>query len=469
MRRGGVSLAVVTACIAGSVRSLGCAISDSATKSAFVDTDGDGICDTDETVLHGTSPLLADTDGDGMSDYEEIVLHSFNPMSNPLRFNPRVADVPLMTVRVTGPPLISLTLTATDGETWSYETAQTIDENITVSLSTSEQDSFSSTFGNSESIDSQVTVEFRDEPLAAPANAQNAPDLVPEALANDLPLPVALDPGGPDAIVLTNGITSTVDRSNTQGVTLSFTAQQTWGLRRALTFAQAYSRSHTLSASGGVLEVLVEIANRGNVAFPISNLVLSASLVTAGGVEVPLGNLDINTRLFAYNPYSLLPGAQHGPVNFSRDLLTLEQVEALALNAQGLKLRVGVFELADADGKSYVFDSQTTFARTATVDIDYGDERPRERHLVATNLDSALPGVTMRRVFDEILRIPFSSDPKMGLTSVRNIPAESDSWTVELLHREFGEPFVTALSPPYEFLGILLRAGDVIHLRRAAR
>ena len=38
------------------------------------DTDGDGLSDHDEVVVHGTSPVLEDTDGDGLSDGEEIDL-----------------------------------------------------------------------------------------------------------------------------------------------------------------------------------------------------------------------------------------------------------------------------------------------------------------------------------------------------------------------------------------------------------
>ena len=39
-----------------------------------VDTDGDGIWDSDEVNIHGTDPLLADTDGDWISDLEETLL-----------------------------------------------------------------------------------------------------------------------------------------------------------------------------------------------------------------------------------------------------------------------------------------------------------------------------------------------------------------------------------------------------------
>lgn len=39
------------------------------------DTDGDGIPDTDETVLFHTNPLAQDSDGDGLSDYQELFIY----------------------------------------------------------------------------------------------------------------------------------------------------------------------------------------------------------------------------------------------------------------------------------------------------------------------------------------------------------------------------------------------------------
>jgi hypothetical protein len=53
-------------------------------KQFCVDTDGDGICDSDELLL-GTSPFLADSDGDGYPDGLELALGSdpLDPKSIP--------------------------------------------------------------------------------------------------------------------------------------------------------------------------------------------------------------------------------------------------------------------------------------------------------------------------------------------------------------------------------------------------
>jgi hypothetical protein len=43
------------------------------------DTDGDGLSDGVEVKTYGTHPLLADTDGDGLTDGEEVNIYKTNP------------------------------------------------------------------------------------------------------------------------------------------------------------------------------------------------------------------------------------------------------------------------------------------------------------------------------------------------------------------------------------------------------
>lgn len=50
------------------------------TVEPAVDTDNDGLTDTEETST-GTSAQVADTDADGLSDYEEITLWKTNPLN----------------------------------------------------------------------------------------------------------------------------------------------------------------------------------------------------------------------------------------------------------------------------------------------------------------------------------------------------------------------------------------------------
>lgn len=46
-----------------------------------VDTDGDGLLDTDELTLYGTDPAEADSDGDGLTDGDEVLVQGTDPTS----------------------------------------------------------------------------------------------------------------------------------------------------------------------------------------------------------------------------------------------------------------------------------------------------------------------------------------------------------------------------------------------------
>jgi hypothetical protein len=49
--------------------------------SAGIDSDGDGLYDTDETSVYGTNPGVYDTDGDGTGDGAEVY-YGTNPLSS---------------------------------------------------------------------------------------------------------------------------------------------------------------------------------------------------------------------------------------------------------------------------------------------------------------------------------------------------------------------------------------------------
>lgn len=57
----------------------GCSSSEEATQEQPVDTDGDGLTDTQEADL-GTDPNMADTDGDGLTDGDEVNEYQTDPL-----------------------------------------------------------------------------------------------------------------------------------------------------------------------------------------------------------------------------------------------------------------------------------------------------------------------------------------------------------------------------------------------------
>jgi hypothetical protein len=404
-----------------------------------------------------------------MTDFAEIVLNAFDPTTAPLHFNPRVADVPEMDVLITAAPLIYLRLTEANGETRTFATSHTTATTTTVTDSTTDTntqtDTASQSLGHTTSVMRQLA---REVGITAPRDAGQ--DAARDAGADggrDAGAEVVQDESGPITVTISNGTSTTNGRSSSSTLSISFTHEESRALSETLTRAEEYARSHEIVTSNGVRAVLALIVNRGGLPFRVTNLVLSASLLTADGIEIPVGNLDIHTIISVFQPYSLGPGEQLGPVNFDKDFLNLDTVAAVLRNLQGLTLRVGVYELSDGAGKPYAFDVGLIKTRTATLSIDYGKRRPPERHLVATNLDPASPGVSAARALHEILRIPVQSDPESGLTSVRDVVADASGnghWVV--YHRSDNGSDVTRTSytPPYDLSRIVLRAGDTLRL-----
>ncbi len=431
------------------LKTLGCDTSEPATNRAFSDADGDGLSDIDERVLYGTSPVLADTDGDGMSDYEEIVLRSFDPNVAPLRFNPRVADLPLLEVKVLPPPLLTLRVVSTNGETMTFETIQEFEQSEAWTAGTTTEESFTDAIGSSRTRSEGVAIEFQDGTLRmgqAPTRAE------------------------PYVLTVTNERSSTIDRTTASGVTLAFSAAATRQIRQATAVAQAYAASHDVAVSGGLLEVLVELINRGRRTLQVKNMVLSAVFIGSDGTRVPVTNLEVSSEITNFAPYSIAPGSRQGPVNVARDTLTLEQVAMLTDALEAIEITVGIFELADADGRPYAFDLPAIDSRTAAVEIDYGDEKPRERHLVATNLDPERAGVSVRRVFEEILHMPFEIDADKRLLSVRGVTSpqgDAPGWSLLASHLQRGELVDRTYEPPLDLEAIVLRAGDTLVVRRS--
>jgi alpha-tubulin suppressor-like RCC1 family protein len=414
--------------------------------SKHQDSDGDGLSDYEELEKYGTSPIFADTDGDGFSDYVECVEYGFDPSKNPVKFNPCVADVPKLGFNLTSPPNVALELTDTTGTTHSFETSRSNESAKTVSTSTTDTNTHSVEMSHTS------TASF-----------------------------------GFSGWSLTGSVSYSFGHATTDETSHSYTEEQTQENRQTLTHAEAYENSNQIAASGGILMVTAEVENRSNMAFRVDNLLLSAVApdVSNPGVFNPVGNLILDTsgNYKEFPKVTIGPGSKLVALNFINDGLDLETGKSLLADARSLVIIPSLYELTDPDGKAFAFKLTDIGAKDATVIIDYAGYRSPERYMVAANADPDHHGVTVGKVMQDYLHIPYEAGEttwdgtvRRGLLGLRNdgdVYADETKNGYWLVIHAWNDGVGTVaeaydlLCPDYDgydFEDIELKAGDTLHL-----
>ncbi len=310
MRRRLSACAAIIACALGTLASLDC--TSSSDPPTVLDTDGDGLSDRDEVALYGTSPVMADTDGDGWSDFAEVVGHAFDPANDPYRFNPRVSDVPEQALEFTSAPIIVIMIQRSDGESITFETERSDLMGETTTVGNSRIDRQSNTLDTSDTVSQTVTDGTGDpssgseEPRDAGADADagdagDAGDGSSAAAAAEMPPTISTT------------VSHTISPSNTVDVSLTFSAEDAEANATTLTQIQSYLQSKDTTGISASLKITGILTNRGHVAFRITNLILSATMVDESTDYFPLGNLTIDTTYSTYDPFALSPGEQERP------------------------------------------------------------------------------------------------------------------------------------------------------------
>ena len=407
------------------------------------DTDGDGLPD-DQEALAGTSPLLADTDGDGISDADELQKFGFDPDVDPVKFNPLVADIPLLGIILRSPPVVRLLLTDIQAVSKVFEVDRSQENAVAVD----------------------------------------------QAVTNSVTNTIEQDETNSQATTFTNGVPGDVTLSfdvtkiMSQDVSFNFTKTQTVENVKAVTQIEAFAKTHEIDASGGILRVTVSIANLGNIAFRVDHIVLSAVIPDpkSPGKFFPVGNLifDTSDNYTGFPTFSIPPGGVFPAVIFKNDTLDLETTLLLLKNPGSLIITIATFELSDVNGVPFGFNFTDIEARDALIFIDYAGLREPERYFVATNGLPDSPGITVGKAFRDILRLPFEAGPidwggqqKAGLLGLRNDPnvrankAKNAFWLVVHVRNNGLENVVTKFSmlqQDFSFEDIGLRGGDTLYL-----
>jgi hypothetical protein len=272
-------------------------------------------------------------------------------------------------------------------------------------------------------------------------------------------------------VTLTDSVATTENPSTTTSSSITYTYEQTLENSQTLTYTENLQQSRTVTLEGGFLKVPAIVVNRGNLAFKVSNVVLSATFLDPDGTVIAVQNLFIDEGMITtFVPFALAAGETQGPSNFVSLDLTMETVYAILARSHSLQINLAIYEIDDAKGVPYSFDIDTVGAKTALLVIDYGKQRQPELYQVATNWDPAHPGSSAAQIFGDILHIPFTADSENGLTSVRDVSMTTSggkAWHVQHMHKD-GPDFVD--DPDYkgdggyDFDDIEVHAGDVLHL-----
>ncbi len=401
------------------------------TSPVSVDTDGDArgpdadlppkaaLFDGNELTDRGTSPSFADTDGDGKTDYEEY--------DNPIR-SQLIAEIPEVAISFEGDVDVRLNV--------SY--AETLGQESQYGTTMSQSQTTSTSRTNSDTTSQKLSI---------------------EQTINYSPLSF----GGSTKIGFELGWSQTT--SFTQSSSQTAQEQHSRYLKDSAT--------KTESAASGTISLGLRATNRGVSSYELDSLgltILQFQQVRQDDVTTPSFK-TVATLTPDLQGVTLAPGDTSPLLRLAAENVNAELIKEFLANPTTLYYETAAFELLSIDGINFDFITEQTFARTAFVEIDFGDGNI-ERYRVATNVrrdeNSNFIGVTLGRVMQDILKIPYTTieNPdqpgQMLLASVRGItsslPASEDSiWVVGTSSEQEGAQSVS-------FDDIVLAAGDSVRL-----
>lgn len=311
------------------------------------DTDGDGIDDYTEVDTYKTAAILADTDGDGFDDAREVF---------ELNKDPRVADLPRLAVTV-GDLALRIDERFVDQVTEAVIT----ESSSTTTLSRSEQTQFSSSDTNS----TQWFIEG-----GAELNLSKTWGLSPSFTLGGK---VSVRGG------YSEGSVSQTSAQSAQE------AQEVY--QRSLTKARQFAATVTREVVGASIDSTLVLDNRGDVAFTVSNLEVSALLPSRTRDSfVPVATLLPAGELISgdESQFNLGPFESKGPIVISNREIYPNLVEDLMRNPRGLIFEVANFDITDEFGRNIAFNQAEVLGRTVALTIDSGDGT-FERFYVATS------------------------------------------------------------------------------------
>lgn len=362
------------------------------------DTDKDGLLDGAEYTTFKTSPLLADTDGDQIKDGDEL--------SIPGR-NPRIAEIPLPRITVTGLDV-------------------RMDTRYTVTDST----------GKSTSETSAVSTSLRTSATNSLSHSNTAAVNEFAQLTAALEYKAGVDGGFGGKIEATKGVSE--DHSATLTQESSTSAEQAYD--QSVSRAAEYSASQSVQRDvvGGEVVGLVNVSNQSDVPFTISNLEVTVlrpnpeknfTLEPIGTMQAASGKLSVNL-----GPLT----GDRGPFQFRDASPFPSTLEAFLRTPTGLVFQVANYDITDEKGRNFAYVSKELVERTAEVIVDYpyiggpksGSYRVATNSLFGPSGDFV--GLKLSEALRDVLKLDYAVQGNLltSLGGVANNPGEKAYWFV---------------------------------------
>lgn len=386
------------------------------------DTDGDAIGlplnDARELMIYKTSPRFADTDGDGLLDGSEILSGNRDP---------RIANLPGPGIEI--------------GE---------------VALRLDTRFSFTDTQGESSSVAKATSATLSQ----SDTRTYSTSDTATNRFVTGVELEVGFDLAtkiptfkGTGSFEWTRENTFSVSKSSAIATQEQFQESLTTNVTRDVT------QSVTRTVQGASVEALVTVNNRGDIAFTMRNIELTALLQDPFDRTkfLPVASLLPASRVdeqgeFEVSLGPLLP--DRGPFVFKNTEVFPSLVEDLMKNPRGLIFKVANFDVEDEAGRNLAFVTQEVDERTAGLTIDYGNGQV-DRYRVSTHSslgpDGRPRGVTMRYALQDILG--------MRKNEPVNAVVVGDNGCAETFAVGDDVQVVVPLCPPVAIGGVIIRPG----------
>ena len=383
-----------------------------------LDTDGDGLSDSDEITLYRTSPYISDSDGDGLSDYREVIDLAFNPNSNNYRFNPLIADVPSLGIEITSAPDIDLNYTTQNGAsaTISTQRTDTTATSVTSSTSTTQSTSVEETH----TAGGEVTVGY----------------------------------GTTDGFSAEGTVSYEYSTATTSEESLSWSKEQSKENSLALSQGQEFQESNSVTESDGSMGLSVRIINNGAQPFTVKNLALGSVMRdgTTSDAFIPVANLNYDTQYLTFPEFSLAAGERSGNIVFNTAPLDLGTFYEILGNSTGLVFDIASHEIVDAGGVPFAFNQTDINSKNAQIIIDYADLRKSEKYLISTVGAADSSTISVYDALSSILRVNINADTA-GLTTVRDITANPNDAGVFWMAIHLNSDGLSSTTTLYDNLG----------------